>query len=158
METGSVESLLMPLVGEWDTEATHPLVPGTIVRGRWVFEWMAGQKFMIVRAESDHPDFPDSVSIIGNTGIDRVGKGGLEGDGEGLQMHYFDTRGVYRVYEVRMSDEAWEWSMDAPGWSQRFTCTFEDEGNTMAGMSQLSRDDAAWEDDLQITYRRTRPA
>jgi hypothetical protein len=57
------------------------------------------------------------------------------------------------VYEVSVSDEAWEFSRDAPEFSQRFTGTFEDGGDTISRLSKLSRDDTTWEDDLQITYR-----
>jgi hypothetical protein len=38
---------------------------------------------------------------------------------------------VYRVYEASVSDEAWEFSRDAPEFSQRFTDTFEDGGDTI---------------------------
>jgi len=129
------------LVGDWTTEATHPMVPSTVVHGDTTFEWLEGEKFLIVRARSDHPDFPDSISVIGDT--------------DGIRMHYFDTRGVYRIYEVRAGEEALEFSRDEPGFSQRFTGTFEDGGKTISGLWKLSRDDETWDDDLQITYRRT---
>jgi hypothetical protein len=116
------------------------MYPSTVVHGHSSFEWLQGERLLIVRARSDHPDFPDSISIIGDT--------------EGLRMHYFDSRGVHRVYEVSVSDEALEFSRDAPGFSQRFTGTFEDGGNTIRGLWKLSRDDTTWEDDLQITHRR----
>ena len=54
-----------------------------------------------------------------------------------------------------MSEGAWEFSRDAPGFSQPFTGTFEDGGDTISGLSRVSRDDVTWEDDLQITYRRS---
>jgi hypothetical protein len=132
---------LNALVGEWTTGATHPMYPSTVVHGHSTFEWLEGEKFLIVRARSDHPDFPDSISIIGDT--------------DGLRMHYFDSRGVHRVYVVGVSDDAWEFSRDAPGFSQRFTGTFEDGGRTISGLWKLSRDDTTWDDDLQITYRRS---
>jgi hypothetical protein len=132
---------LNALVGEWDTDATHPLYPSTVVHGHSTFAWLEGGKFLIVRARSDHPDFPDSISIIGDT--------------DGLRMHYFDSRGVHRVYEVSVSDDAWEFSRDAPRFSQRYTGTFEDGGDRISGLSKLSRDNTTWDDDLQITYRRT---
>jgi hypothetical protein len=69
-------------------------------------------------------------------------------------MHYFDSRGVYRVYAVGMTEGTWMLSRDAPGFSQRFTGTFSDEGNTIVGLVELSRDGSTWEDDLAITYRR----
>jgi len=116
------------------------MVPSTVVHGDTTFEWLEGEKFLIVRARSDHPDFPDSISVIGDT--------------DGIRMHYFDTRGVYRIYEVRAGETALEFSRDEPGFSQRFTGTFEDGGKTISGLWKLSRDDETWDDDLQITYRR----
>lgn len=130
------------LVGEWTTEAVHPFFPETVVHGHTAFEWLEGRKFLIARASSNHPDFPDWVSVIGDT--------------DGLRMHYFDSRGVHRVYEVAMSDGAWELSRDAPGFSQRFAGSFEDGGDTIPGLWRLCRDDVTWEDDLRITYRRRR--
>jgi hypothetical protein len=44
---------------------------------------------------------------------------------------------------------------DAPAFSQRLTVTFEDDDNMMAGRSKLSYDNETWQDDLEITYRRT---
>jgi hypothetical protein len=38
--------------------------------------------------------------------------------------------------------------------SQRFSGTFEDEGDTIAGLWSLSRDNTTWDDDVQITFRR----
>jgi hypothetical protein len=130
---------LSQLVGEWTTEATHPMVPGTVVRGHSTFEWLEGEQFLVNRAQNDHPDFPDSISVIGNT--------------EGLRMHYFDSRGVHRIYEVGF-DGGWKIWRDHPGFSQRFTGTFADGGATISGQWQLSRDDETWDDDLVITYRR----
>jgi hypothetical protein len=43
---------------------------------------------------------------------------------------------------------------DHPGSSQRFTGTFEDAGDTIAGLWELSRDGESWDDDLAITFRR----
>jgi hypothetical protein len=104
------------LVGEWTTEATHPAFPGTVVRGHVTFEWLDGEKFLIQRAGNDHPDFPDSISVIG------------EVDGR-IAMHYFDSRGVQRVYEMGLTEGVWKISRDEPGFSQRCSGTFEDDGS-----------------------------
>ena len=146
------------LVGTWATEATHPMVPGIVVRGTAVIEWLEGERFLIIRARTDHPDFPDSISIIGFTDRDRVdhAAGGAAADAGGgqLTMQYFDSRGVFRVLDVGMDGETWRISRIAPGFSQRFTGTFADGGATIAGLWQLCQDDVHWHDDLQITYRR----
>jgi hypothetical protein len=143
------------VVGRWTTEATHPAFPGTVVSGWAEVDWLEGEKFLIWRSHSDHPDFPDSTSIVGDT--------------DGLRMHYFDSRGVHRIYPLTVTGDGWEMAMDRqssgsaafaspddPGFSQRMTFTFEDEDQTISGKSQLSYDDVNWEDDLQITYRRSR--
>jgi hypothetical protein len=41
---------LNALVGEWDPEATHRMVPSTVVHGHSAFEWLEGEKILIVRA------------------------------------------------------------------------------------------------------------
>src|SRR5262249_38954441 len=140
------------LVGTWSTEATHPAVPGIVVHGTASIEWLEGERFLIHRARSDHPDFPDALSIIGSTAHDRVDDarkmGSATVDKPQLRMHYFDSRGVFRVYEVSIDDESWRIWRDAPGFSQRFTGRFADSGNTIVGRWQLCRDEHHWVDDL----------
>ena len=151
---------LARLLGRWTTEATHPMLPGVVVHGSATVEWLEGERFLLVRSHTDHPDFPDALSIIGDLAHDRAEGGrGADADasGEGpLQMHYYDSRGVYREQEVSVDDVAWRWWRMAPGFSQRFTGTFADGGDTIIGVSQLRRDDVHWADDLRITYRRQR--
>jgi hypothetical protein len=137
---------LNALVGAWDTEATHPMVPSTVVSGHSVFEWLEGEKFLILRARMDHPDFPDSISIIGDTG--------------GLRMHYYDSRGVARILQMSFTDGVWKLLRDTADLSpldfaQRFVGTLSSGGETIDGQHQICRDGTTWEDDLQITYRRT---
>ena len=146
------------LVGHWNTEATHPAFPGVVVRGTVVVEWLEGERFLIQRARTDHPEFPDAISIIGFTDQDRVhpspgADSAVRGERQ-LTMHYFDSRGVSRVYGVSADAEVWRIWREAPGFSQRFTGTFADGGDTIVGLWQLCRDDVHWNDDLRITYRR----
>jgi hypothetical protein len=150
---------LRRLVGTWTTEATHPALPGVVVHGTAAVEWLQGERFLIYRAANDHPDFPDSISIIGDTEHDRVEEGRAAPPPEArgaLTMHYFDSRGVFRIYETTVDDRRWRLWRDAPGFSQRFTGTFSDDGATIVGRWQLSTDDVSWDDDLAITYRRDR--
>ena len=140
-----LERLGRRLIGTWTTEATHPAVPGTVVSGTADVEWLEGERFLIFRSHNDHPDFPDSISILGDT--------------DGLKWHYFDSRGVHRVYELRVTDDGWEVgrdvaAADAETFSQRLTVTFKDGDGAMDGRSAISYDNETWQDDLQITYRR----
>jgi hypothetical protein len=146
-----LQSLGRRLVGRWTTEATHPAVPGTVISGSSQVEWLEGERFLIYRTQNDHPDFPDAISIIGDT--------------DGLHMHYFDSRGVNRLFELTVADDGWAIAMgrdsdagsfassDAP-FSQRLTYIFEDADQTMSAKGELSYDDVNWDDDLEITYRR----
>jgi hypothetical protein len=147
---------LRQLVGSWTTEATHPAVPGVVVHGTATFEWVDGERFLTCRARTDHPDFPDALCVIGHMDQDRAheASGEASPSTSALRMHYFDSRGVFRIMEMRITDTSWQLWRDAPGFSQRFTGDFRDGGDTIDGLWQLCRDDVHWADDLKITYRR----
>lgn len=147
------------LVGEWTTEATHPALPGVVVRGTMSAEWFQGGRFLIQRAFTDRPDFPDAISILGFTDQDRAAAPDAAPPVERqrqLTAHAYDSRGVFRVLEVTLADDAWLMSRNAPGFSQRYAGTFTDGGDTIVGLWQLCRDGVHWNNDLRITYRRTR--
>src|ERR1700760_1071553 len=129
------------LIGRWMVEGAHPLLPGDAIRGQVTFEWLAGRQFGIQRSHNDPPDIPDAIAIIGETG------------GQ-LRMHYFDRRGVSRVYSVSLDGGQWRYWRDDPGFLQRFIGTFSADGNTITGQGDMCRDDAGWEPDLALTYHR----
>lgn len=131
------------LVGEWTVEATHPAFPTTVVNGRMTYEWLEGERFLVQRSSNDHPDFPDSISVIGFA------------DGEELTAHYFDSRGVFRIYRIAMEGDTLRMWRDAPGFSQRLEAKLSDDGSRLAGVWQLSRDDETWDEDLAIAFTRT---
>jgi hypothetical protein len=130
------------LVGTWATEATHPELPGTVVTGQATFEWLEEQRFLIQRSQYDHPEIPDAVALTGII------------DGK-PSMHYFDLRGVHRVFAVEITPNTWRFWNDAPGFAQRCSHALSDDDNSINGQAELSRDDGAtWEHDLAIAYRR----
>lgn len=71
-------------------------------------------------------------------------------------MHYFDERGVHRVYAASLDQATWRYWRDAtaPAFSQRFTGTFSADANAITGRGQLSRDGKTWESDLDLNYQR----
>ena len=146
------------LVGSWTTEMTHPAMPGIGVHGSVEIQWLEGERFLIHRARTDHPDFPDSISIVGFMDRDRVTDPRPTGDrgGERLCMHYFDSRGVFRGYEASVDDAAWRLWRDAEGFSQRFTGAIAADGDRIDGRWELSEDNVNWTADLEIAYRRRR--
>lgn len=143
------------LVGTWALESTHPAFPGVVVRGSAEIGWLEGNRFLMHRARMDHPDFPNSISIIGDTSSDRVDAAGGGGSEPGAwSMHYYDSRGVFRAYQASFDAGVWRIWRNAPEFSQRFTGTLAHEGNSIVGRWELSRDDETWNTDLEITYRR----
>ena len=54
-----------------------------------------------------------------------------------------------------MTGKQLKWWRDEPSFSQRVTITIEDDGNKMVSKGEMSRDGAAWEDDLSLTYERS---
>jgi hypothetical protein len=131
------------LIGGWSTEATHPMVPDTVVRGRLTYECLEGGRFLLQRAVNEHPDFPDFLGVIGV----------MEGDEE-LSMQYFDSRGVHRIYEIGFDGRELTMERDAPGFDQRLNARLSDDGSTLSGVWQLNQDDEGFKDDLAFTYRR----
>jgi hypothetical protein len=131
------------LIGKWKTVGTHPMVPGTTFHGLTVFEWLEGGAFVIMHSEIDEPEIPSGVAIIGS-----------DDSAEEFFMLYFDERGVSRKYDVTLRDNTLEWWRNTPGFSQRFTGTFADDGNTIIGKGQMQQDGSTWEGDLELTYHR----
>ena len=132
---------LNALVGEWTSEATHPAFPGLVVTGSATVAWLEGDRFLLQRTQTDHPDFPDALSVLGETD-------------EGFVSHYFDSRGVHRIYRLSFNDGVWRLWRDEPGFSQRFAGTFDDDGNRIVGVWELSNDGLSWKRDLEVTFTR----
>ena len=137
----SFDELATRLLGSWDIQGSHPLLPGDDITGRATFEWLDGHKFLIWRSHYDHPQVPDAMAVIGWA------------DGQ-LLMHYFDSRGVHRLYEVAVEGNQWRFWRDDAGFQQSFIARFDDDEDTMRGQGRMNRDDAGWEDDLAMTFRR----
>ncbi len=132
------------LVGEWTTEATYPGLGDTLVTGRTSFEWLDDQQVLLQRSHSDHPRIPDAITVTAV--IDGI-----------PSMHYFDVRGVHRVFAAEIAAGTWRFHNDTPGFAQRFTGTINADGSRIDGLGELSRDDGAtWERDLAVAYRRLR--
>ena len=130
------------LIGEWTMELTHPAFEGLVIRGRTTYEWLEGRGFLLQRSVNDHPDFPDSISVIGV----------MEGESD-LSMQYFDSRGFHRVYAVAFDGRELTLERDEPGFAQRLSATLSEYGSAFTGVWQLDRGEG-YRDDLAFTYRR----
>jgi hypothetical protein len=132
------------LVGEWTIEAAFPDAPA----GRVTFEWLSGEQFLVERWEVPHPDAPDGIAIMG-----------FDASRNGYLQHYFDSRGVARVYQMSFSDGVWKLWRDTADFSpldfeQRFIGTLSDDGKNIAGRWEIRHDGSTWEKDFDLTYRK----
>jgi hypothetical protein len=150
-QTRSGDSLeaLKPLVGAWRLVATFKDMPPADIGARATFEWLPGERFLIQRWEVPMPEAPDGIAIIGPDPVR---------EGNYLQ-HYFDTRGVARVYKMSFANGVWKLWRDESDFSpldfsQRYTGTFSEDGKTIAGTWELCHDGTTWEHDFDLTYIR----
>jgi hypothetical protein len=138
---------LEPFIGKWSLVAAFEDMPPTDAGARVTFEWLPGEKFLIERWEVPVPEAPDGIAIIGAD---------PESEGNYLQ-HYFDSRGVARVYRMSFENGVWKLWRDGPDFSpldfaQRFSGTFSDDGQTIAGSWEICHDGTTWEHDFDLTY------
>jgi len=134
---------LTPLIGNWRTTGTHPLVPGTTFHGRTSFEWHESGAFVLMRSEIDEPGIPSAVAIIGSD--DAAGT---------WTMVYFDERDISRRYIVEVSDNEVSWRRDEAGFAQRMVVAIAADGRRLDAQGTMSRDGGPWEDDLRLTFQR----
>ena len=152
-KTSSGHSLepLQPLVGEWRLVATFKDMPPADIGARVTFEWLPGKRFLVQRWEVPMPEAPDGIAIIGAD---------AESEGNFLQ-HYFDSRGVARVYKMSVADGVWRLWRDEPDFSpldfaQRYIGTFSDDGQSISGAWEINNDGTTWEHDFDLTYVKIR--
>jgi hypothetical protein len=136
--------LLDVLVGEWTQEVTgHGDPTGTIT-----FEWMLEGRYLSQRSTLP-PPFPASLALIEYD----------EGAGE-FRQHYFDSRGVTRVYRMTLAGPEWTLERTEPDFSelafaQRFVGTIADDGRSVEGRWEQSHDGGAtWELDFGLRFER----
>ena len=134
---------LTTLIGEWKTVGKHPLFPGEELHGKASFKWLEDGAFIIMHGAVDHKDFPAGVAIFGSDDAE-----------EEFTMNYYDERKVSRKYTSTLKDNVWKWWRNDPEFSQRFTCTVSEDGNTMVGKGEMKKKDQHWEKDLELTYTR----
>jgi len=138
---------LEPFIGEWDLEPSFPTLPGA--HGRAVFEWALDGRFLVQRTEVSVPEAPNTISLMG-----------VDPRGGAFSQHYFDSRGVIRVYAMTFEDGVWTLRRDSPDFSelgfwQRYRGTFSEDGATIDGYWEASTDEGAtWEKDFDLVYRR----
>ena len=141
-----------PLIGRWHGEGTIPIDPPIAISVDATVEPLG--RFIVFRSVGQPAEVPDNVSIIGGAP-----------EGEPQPMHYFDERGVKRLYLTAIEGSTWtiwtapgeDWNgPDGPGFNQRFIGEISADGLTIRGRWERGLGDAGdqWELDFPLTYVR----
>jgi hypothetical protein len=143
-ERATALGLLDVLVGEWTQEVTgHGDPTGTIV-----FEWTLDGRYLSQRSTLPAP-FPASLALIEYD----------EATGD-FRQHYFDSRGVSRVYRMTLTGSEWtllrtEADFSELAFAQRFVGTIADDGRSVDGRREQSHDGGeTWELDFELRFER----
>ena len=138
------------LVGQWEMEATvnagffGPGSPEITGRGRTTFQWLDGRLFLTQHFVNEHPAAPSGIAIIG-PGEER----------NTFAQHYYDSRGVARVYQMTVEGRELKLWREAPGFWQRYTGVISEDGTTITGAWEASANGREWRHDFDLTYVKT---
>jgi hypothetical protein len=141
-DQGRIEHLDV-LVGRWTMTASFNS-DGPPPLAETTFEWLEGRTFLVQRWRVDHPDAPDGIAVIG-----------YDAEKATLLQHYFDSRGVVRVYDMSLVGNTWQLIRIGKDFSQRYIGTFDESRDVITGSWEASSDGGAtWERDFDLTYTR----
>lgn len=141
-----------PLIGEWHDEGEVPMDPPMKISVEEKIERLG--KFIVISSVGEPAEMPHSVSIIGGAP-----------DGEPQPMHYFDSRGVKRLFMMAIEGSTWkiwrapgeDWNgPNGPGFNQRFIGEISADGKAIEGRWERGMGNAgdAWEIDFSINQFR----
>jgi hypothetical protein len=136
--------LLDVLVGEWTQEVTGHGDP----TGTMTFEWALGDRYLVQRSMLP-PPFPESLSLIE-----------YDEDAGEFRQHYFDSRGVSRLYRMTLAGSTWtlqrtEADFSELPFAQRFVGEISDDGRAVDGRWEQSHDGGqSWELDFELRLER----
>jgi hypothetical protein len=137
----SIEQL-RPLIGDWTAEVDIAEGKGTVS-----FEYALDGAFVLQRSGVDHPDVPDTLAVIAP-------------DGDAFLQHYFDSRGVVRLYAMTFDGRTLTFLREKAdfselGFRQRYVGELSEDGRTITGEWQTGDlDGGEWKKDFGLTYRR----
>jgi hypothetical protein len=129
-------SALDQLLGSWDITMHHSAMSEP-VSGHQRYERVLDGAFVLLTWTYDHPDFPDAMALLSDD-----------------RCHYFDVRGVIRVFDVEIDDTGWSMIHLDDEFSQRYTTRFHGP-DVMESHGEASFDrGASWQPDFRMTYQR----
>ena len=132
---------LEPLLGAWTQEAS--IAPEAT--GHAVFDWTLDGAFLLERSEAPDPA-PNGLMLVDPNA-----------DDDGYTQHYFDSRGVVRVYAMTFENGRWTLLRDRPDFSpldfsQRYAG--ELNGDRIDGRWEIKEPGQDWRLDFTLNYVR----
>ena len=122
------------LIGEWHGEGEVPIEPPMKITTESKIERLGA--FIVFSSTGEPAEVPDSVSIIGGAP-----------DGEPQPMHYFDSRGVKRLFMMALEGSTWKiWRAPGEDWKGP-----HGSGFNQSFIGEISDE---WEVDFPINYFR----
>ena len=127
-----------PLIGEWHGAGEVPSEPPMRVSVEATIERLG--EFIVMRTVGEPAEMPDTIAIIGGAP-----------DGKPQPMHYFDSRGVERLFVTALAGTTWRiWRApgedrngpNGPGFNQRFIGEISADGKTIEGSWERGIGDA----------------
>jgi hypothetical protein len=129
-------SALDRLLGTWEFTMHHSAVSETVT-GRQRYERVLDGAFVLQHWMYYHPDFPDAMVLLSND-----------------RYHYFDVRGITRVFDFEVDEAGWSMIRLDEDFSQRSTARFRGP-DAMESTGEVSHDNGVtWQPDFTMTYRR----
>lgn len=126
---------LEPLIGEWTVTSSLG-----DVRAVATFEWTLGEAFVLQRSQIDLPEAPDALCVIAPAGND-------------FTQHYFDSRGVVRIYAMTFDGTTWTLERDGEDFAQRYVGEFS--GDRIEGRWEIKQPgEADFRLDFELSYDR----
>jgi hypothetical protein len=141
---------LAPFVGTWDMEPRFPPeadVPEIEGEDTTTFEWALDEAFLVQRSNAPAP-IPQSLCIIGEDKATGA-----------YTQHYFDSRGVARVYAMTFDGTTWTLERVRADFtplefSQRYTGVFAGDGSAIRGKWEIRHEGGDWQIDFELSYQR----
>ena len=124
------------LLGNWEFTMHHSALSEPVT-GRQRYEWVLDGAFVQQHWTYDHPDFPDAIALLSDD-----------------QYHYFDVRGIVRVFNLAVDDGGWSIVRLDEHFSQRHTARFRGP-DFMDSTGEMSSDiGITWQPDFTMTWQR----
>jgi hypothetical protein len=124
------------LLGTWTFTMSHSALSEP-VSGRQRYERVLNGAFVLLHWTYDHPDFPDAIAML-----------------DERTYHYFDTRGVTRVFDLTIDDSGWAMIRRDEDFWQRSAGRFHGT-DAIDGTGENSLDAGhTWQHDFSMSYAR----